>query len=367
MFNLGAKYPIGIDIGSRHIHAAQIRQTHKGVSIEELAVRDLEANPEETLDGDGVLVSAIRAMSKNGRFRGKRALLHIPDKNISVFPIRFQVGGTESLEDAILRESQRHLSFPVEEAVIDYPSLSHPSSERDNTFKATIIAARREHIDHYLNLIKQAGLVVEAVDFPISSLIRLHGHIHNDIDEPVILCNIGYEQTLFTVVTRDSILAQRNIPWGVQSLFKKITTNLELSTGTENLKFLVRNHGLAYEDGTKAQENPDTEPDISSSNMSKAIYQIITPYVEELVYEFHTTISYVRAEEHSPVFEGIYLYGYATLINRMGRFLEKRLGLPIHVVNPLEHLELNGDIVLPHISDGAPFSLAIGLAMRKKT
>ena len=367
MFKPGLAYPIGIDIGGRFIHAAQFSRTRKGLCLGELAVRDLGASPEDGADYDGLLVSAIREMIKNGHFQGKRAILHIPDKNLSVFPIRFQVGRTESLEEAILREAQKHLSFPVEEAIVDYPSISPPAAEKDGPIKATVIAARGEDVDRYRTLIRRAGRVVEAVDFPVCSLIRLHRCIHGREDEPMILCNIGNEQTLFTVLARDSILAQRNIPWGVQFLFKRVAENLELCTEAKNIKILIRTHGLAYDDATTPGKNPGASQDPSWVNMSKAIFQIIIPYMEELVYEFHTMISYARAEEESPVSKGIYLYGCAALINRIDGYLENRLGLPIRVVNPLEHLKLNNELVLPRVSDGAPFSLAIGLAMRKPT
>jgi len=240
MLNFGAKYPIGIDIGNQNIYAAQLKQTRKGFAVRELVHREYTAEETAEPGAEHALVSAVKDVSKNRRFNGKTAILHIPEKNISVFPIRFNVDRTETLEEAIFRESEKHLSFPPEDAVIDYPSLTPVSSGSETTYKATIIAARRDHIEQYLNQMNKVGLVVEAVDFPVSSLIRLHTHLHGVIQSPTILCNIGHTQTLFSAVSQESILAQRNISWGIQFLFDKIMTNLELLDGKENTKRLLQ-------------------------------------------------------------------------------------------------------------------------------
>ena len=124
MLNIGAKHPIGINIGMHNIYAAQIKPTRKGFTVTALAHQEFDTGTGADPEDNPALNSAIKEMSKNRRFRGKSAVLHLPDKNISVFPIRFKVGNGEIMDQAILRESQRHLSFPVEEAVIDYPSVS---------------------------------------------------------------------------------------------------------------------------------------------------------------------------------------------------------------------------------------------------
>jgi len=101
--------------------------------------------------------------------------------------------------------------------------------------------------------------------------------------------------------------------------------------------------------------------------MYRAIYQIINPLIEELVHEFHKVIGYARSQEQDAVFEGIYIYGQGTFINHLDRYLEKRLNTQARLMNPLTKVALADDSIVSDLSEGGPFGLALGLALRKVT
>ena len=367
MLNFKSKYPIGIDIGSRDIYAVQLKQTRQGFAVRALAHRELETEVESIPDANPGIVYAVKKMTKSRNFRGKSAVLHIPVKNISVMPIRFQVGKTETLEEAILRESEKYLSFPLEEAAIDYPSLTPEVDGAGDAYRATVIAVQRKYIQQYLQLMKKAGLTVEVVDYSVSSLIRLYKHFHKVTKHPVFLCKIGYLKSMLAIVTENSIIGQRIIPWGVHALIEKILANLELLDSKDNAKLLLKTHGLAYEDLKSTGNKDDRVPDETIVNMRRAIFQVITPSIDELVFEFHKMISGVMSEKQHTVFEGIYMYGHAALIHHLDRYFEKRLGIPTKCINPMTMVALPGDSKFSDIDEGAPFALALGLAMRKVT
>ena len=48
-------------------------------------------------------------------------------------------------------------------------------------------------------------------------------------------------------------------------------------------------------------------------------------------------------------------------------YLENRLNIPTRAINPMHEVPLSESSILPDISSGAPFALALGLAMRKVT
>ena len=365
MLNFKSKYPIGIDISSRNICAVQLKKTRQGFAVRALAHREIETEIDSSPDANPGLVYAVKKMTKNRNFRGKSAVLHIPVKNISVLPIRFQVGKTETLEEAILRESEKYLSFPLEEAAIDYPSLTPDVNGDGNAYRATVIAVQRKYIEQYLQLMKKAGLIVEAVDYRVSSLIRLHKHFYKVTQHPVILCNIGYFGSMLAVVNEESILGQRYIPWGVHTLIEKILANLELLDSKDNAKLLLKTHGLAYDDLKSADSADDSLPDATMVNMRRAIFQVITPSIDELVFEFQKMISGVMSEQQHTAFEGIYMYGHAALIHHLDRYFERRLSIPTRGINPMTMVALSGGNKFSDIDEGAPFALALGLAMRE--
>ena len=118
MFNLKNRYPIGIDITDQNIYAAQFQKTRQGISVRELFHRKLNHVQTDGAKPDDTLVPVLKEIAKNKRFRGKSVSIHLPAWQIYRFPITFEIAGDETLEDGMVRECRRHLSFPLEEAVI---------------------------------------------------------------------------------------------------------------------------------------------------------------------------------------------------------------------------------------------------------
>lgn len=370
MLDLNTKYPIGIDIGNHNIYAAQLKENKQGLVVSGLVHREYQGGSDGVLQAAKTIVPLLKEVVRNKRFKGKRVVVHIPDQYVLSFPISFQVGKDETVEGAILKQSRQYLTFPPEEAVIDYPSLTPLSGDEGRRFKASIVAARREHIGDYLSILKQAGLTVEVVDFSISSLLRVHNYPHKTIQNPLILCNIGATQSMLSILTTESILVQRHIPWGVETLLSNLQANLELSDDRDKAKVLLKKYGLFYEDCLECKI--DTTPGAAiesdeSRDMYRAIYQIINPLIEELVHEFHKVIGYARSQEQDAAFEGIHIYGQGTFINHLDRYLEKRLNIQTRLMNPLTKVALADDSIVSDLSEGGPFGLALGLALRKVT
>jgi type IV pilus assembly protein PilM len=362
-----SNYPIAIDVGSQNLYAIQLKQNRQGFAVRGLVHRELNWEVEGMGEASDDLVYSLKEIGQHKQFYGKRAVIQLPMKHVSSFPIHIQVGETETLEDSIIRESKERLPFPIEQAVIDYPSITPLTSGDGAGYRATIIAVRRDLIEQYLLIFKRAGLNVEVVDFAVSSLIRLHKYLFPPNQDPVILCNVGYTQSMLAVVTQDSILAHRSIPSGLDVLLKKIQTSLELSNDKDKAKIFLRRYGLVYEDRETCSNTTDDARDAAVDNSCRVLYQVIAPYIEKWILEFHKIMAYVRSEDHDRSIAGIYLYGYAPLVHKLDRYLERRLNIQTKIVNPIKEVSLPDDSILADISDGGPFGLALGLGMRKES
>ena len=367
MFESKNRYPIAIDMSDNPIYAAQFRKSRKGPVVRGLAHKKRNGyDGDEPDDSETGLISILKDLLKERRFSGKKAVLHLPHGSISSFPVRVLVEKAQMLEEAILRESKEYISFPLNEAVIDYPSLIPSSADEKDHYRVTITAIQRDVIHRYLQICKRAGLIVEAIDFDVSSLIRLHAFLCEISENPVILCNMDRKKIMIAVLTCTGILAERHVSWGFSHLIDRIRSNLELPGPDYQTEGLLSQYGLAhdeYHDGNS--EGIDGE--ITDDSIRLAIYQIITPYIEELIDEFHKMTVYLRSEERDASVEKIYLYGHANSIHGLNCYLEKRLNIPTELVNPATRLTIDEGAGLRDPSDGAPFGLALGLALRRVT
>jgi len=366
MLNLKNRYPIGIEIADHNIYAAQLKKTRQGITVRELFHRKLGNGQTESLESLDDMVPVLKEIVKSKRFRGKSAVILLPAQYVDSFPVSFEIGSNQTIEEAIVRECGKYLSIPPEEAVIDYPSIDDISSGKNKKYKVNIIAGRRDRIERYIGMLKKAGLSAEAIDFGLSALLRLHHYLYAPKDNPVILCNIGHRQSLIAVVTKDSILAQRNVPWGIQPLLDRLETNLELAGNSEQAAGMLTKYGLFYEDFISSPGTGPSEGDQDKNSVVeiyRTIFQILTPYIDELIHEFYQVIGYVRAEPQGAKFEEICMYGQASLIHHLDKYLEGRLNIPTRCINPMLSLADGG--LLSNTVGGAAFALALGLAMRE--
>jgi len=359
-------YPIGIDIQERQILAVQLRSYRRGIAIKALAHAEIDTNwqADDPAQNIEALLPPLKKIATDKSFRGKRVVLHIPSQQLISFPIRFKTAGTETLEEAIVQESAPYLPFPLEEAIIDYPSLEPVNSDDACEYKAVMIAVHSDLVENYIGLLKRVGLAVEAVDFQVSSLIRLHHHLSSEGSGPTILCHIGMTQTLLVILSKDTILAQRYVPTGLQFMLGKIADNLVLSQGKSSAKGMLQKYGLAYQDQPPANPAP-SDQSVETNRLHRVIYQLLSPQLEELLFELHKIIGYVRSEAPNTVFENMYVYGPGVLIRKLDDYLARRLNIPTQLRNPLHQMEISNDGILVDPAEGGPLAMAVGLAMRK--
>ena len=359
------KYPIGIDLGENHLSAAQLQRQGKGLAIRGLYHRELQAAAADAGEAaEAAIKESLLELVRSKQFAGRSVVLNVPSKNLSIFPMTVQVGKEETLEEAILREAEKYLPFPLEEAVLDYPCLI-PDAGAPDRYKVTITAIRQSTINSYISLLQQAGFVVEAVDFAVSSLLRLHRYVFKATPNPIILCHIGHTKTLLAAVNEDGILVQSDVTWGARGLISRILADIGLSHDPESARVLLKKYGLVF-DARQAEPEKEAAPaDDDMSDVSRTIFQIITPYIDEIIYELHKVISYVHSEKQNFVIDGLFLYGQAAGISNLDHYLENRLDIATTTVDPLTNLAADRHNAELQAAGGGMFALALGLALRR--
>jgi type IV pilus assembly protein PilM len=364
MRNLNTSYPIGIDINGDDLYATQLRHSRRGPMLKGVVHREIHEQSEDESNSDNDILPLLKELAAYSAFRGRRAVIRLPPRHVYSFPIRFQLKQNENLEGAIVRETREYLPFPVEEAVLDYPSIMASPSEGEDGYRVNVAAIRRELVERYLSLLKRAGFAVEAVETGISALIRLHNYLQAAPNDPTILCHIDRNRTILSALTKEGIVAELNAQWGIQKALRRVQTNLELGNDPSKAVFLLRTFGLTYEDRKSAEAEVDFS-DMKDDSMQRAVYQIIVPSVEELINELHKTISYLRSEASDANFQEIHIYGQSGMIRDLDRFVARRLNIKTRIMNPMLEFPLAARGLFPKDSDGSPFACALGLSLRK--
>jgi type IV pilus assembly protein PilM len=360
MMEIAKTYPIGIDMDDRCLTAAQFHKSSRGIRLRGVLCKPLAA---PDAGDDAAVIAALKSVISSGFFKGRRVVFNIPSRDLSAFPVHFPLSENDEPEESILREALKFLPYPLEEAVIDYPSLVRRAGNCD----AFVVAVRRQVMDRWLGILSSAGLTAEVMEFSISSLLRLHRSFITNGGQADLICHIGRTNSLLAVVDGESILSFSEIPWGIEPLCEKIKANFDLSdAGAESVN-LLKVYGLAYADRETIQKLPNGGGGQDDMNMYRVIFQIIAPAAAELVYECHKTISYLRSLPGHADFTTVYLYGLADQIFHLDRYLEKEVEIPAQCVDAFSKLGYADGENPPGITEGISPVPALGLAMREIT
>ena len=361
------KYPIAFDIGFHDIHALQLGKSRDRFSIQSMFHQKLEKDLTDIRQSSPDLIEALKIIKKQGRFKGNRAVIHIPAHKVFSFPIEFVLNKDETMEEAIIREVEQNLPYPLEEAVIDYPSMTRSSPKKPQ--KVIIVSVHRSDVEEILMVFKKAGFKPDALDFrPISS-IRLHQYLARISDDPSVICYVGREESSVQIFNNDRILAMNKFPWGLERVIEKLNVNLGFKETTDNARDLLKQHGIRLNTSAKtiksAQPPDDPTDDPHDVNIGPIVSRIITPTIEELVFEFHKILGYIRNKEGIHKINDISFYGAASMITGLDHYIENRMNIPAKTINILDHIDIKPDLVAEGFNDITPFAAALGLAMRE--
>ena len=104
---------------------------------------------------------------------------------------------------------------------------------------------------------------------------------------------------------------------------------------------------------------------VPTDNTAHTVGQLLAPLADELVHELHNLADYVESGVTDVVMDGLFLYGHGALVNGLAEYLARELNVEARAMNPLEKVGLQNDRVITGLADGATYTLALGLAMRR--
>jgi type IV pilus assembly protein PilM len=345
-------------VGATGLSAAQI-VNNGGKQVVRLARAPL---PHGVVDGGEVRDPAALGKALNEFFsanslprRGVR--LGLANSRIGVRVI--EVAGIDDdaqLENAIGFRAHEMLSVSLDEAVIDYHVLSVETDEDGTvTRKVLLVVAYRDSVDRYLAATDAAKLDLTGIDLEAFALLRA-------VSEPAAVdgtelpeasttvVNIGHERTTLAVSDAGVCSFARVLEWGGSEIGAAISRALKVAPAEgESLK-----QGLSLEPG---HEGIEGLPDAKAAEAVEAVRYELQALVRELL----SSLRFHQSQPGSLAIGEIQLTGGTSGIPGLAIELEKELGLPVRIADPLARVQLADGVELSdHL--GA-YTVALGLGI----
>lgn len=343
----GSKGIIGLDIGSSYIKAVQLNETRSGYELELFDM--LPISPELIVEGsiiDAIRVTeSIRELVKKAKIKAKNAVISIAGhSSVIIKRISLPEMSEEELSESIKFEAEQYIPFDIEDVNLDFQILG--PKEEPGQMDVILVAVKKDVINDYVSVVKEAGLQTVVVDVDAFALENMYG-INYEIDpgRNIALINIG------------ASTMNMNILRGGVSVFTR-----DSSIGSNmHTDALQKEFNITYEDAERLKRGEAIEK-VKASDASS----IIMSASVDIFGEVSRSIDYFKSSSVQAEVDSVILSGGCALIQDFPNLLSERIGIEVRVAEPFRNVSIPKKLEMTSVQEIAPIAaVAAGLAMRR--
>lgn len=336
---------VGVDIGSHAVKVCQLKRTDKGYTVLALGSAVL---PEGAVD-DGTLIEpdvvgkVISTLFSNLKIKSKKIGFSISGYSVIVKKVNLMIMDDDQLEEHIMAEAEQYIPFDIEDVYLDFQSLKQTNEKSDRT-DVMLVAAKKEVVDDYLEMLKSIGLQPVLVDvdgFALENTYECSGALN----ENVALVDIGASKMNINILANGMSVVARDVVVGSRQLTEQIQGALDIDFDeAENIKL----------GQSPAGENQQIIEEIFSSTCT------------QWVLEIKKAIDLYHANNADEPLQRLVLSGGGSKVVGLADFLAHETGLTVELFNPFKQMSFNvKKIDADYLgSIGPEMAIATGIAIR---
>jgi type IV pilus assembly protein PilM len=342
------KDAVAFDIGSSSIKLVQMNQTKKGWELKKLGIADLP--PEAIVDGSIIdsttVTNTIKDMIKEHGVKVKDTISSLTGHSVIIKKVSFPAMTEEELADSIQWEAEQFIPFPIGDVNIDFQILGADTEGRGQ-MDVMLVAVKKDVINDYTNVIKEAGLnpvVVDVDSFAVENMMEINYPLAPG--ENIAMVNMGASITSISVILGGMTIFTRAIPMGGNQFTEEIQRQLNISfKDAEDMKT-----------GRKA-------PGGDGASLAAAMDSVST----NLSFEVKRSLDFFLGGSQGSYVSKIYLSGGGGKVAALPAIMQDKTAMPAELVNPFKNIDANPKhFDRDKLKDLAPFfGVAVGLATRR--
>ena len=345
---LRSKSVIGLDIGSSSVKAIEVVPRGNGFELLHLGVAALphDAIVEGAFLNASAIADAIReAIAKSGS-RAKHAAAAVSGHSVIVKKITVPAMTAAELEESIRWEAEQYIPFDVNEVNLDFEILQAGDAERP--MEVLLVAAKKDLIDDYVNLIGEAGLTPSVIDVAGFAVENAFEANYGASDEVIAIVNIGAQNSTINVLAGGVPAFTRDVATGGNQYTAEIQRAMSVGFDeAERIKI-----------GERGPESQDVVP--------QEVEQAMRAVTNNLVGEIARSLDFFAATAADMRIQRVYLAGGSSRVSGLEAAFKERTGLEVELMNPLAKMLPSNRFDAEFLDQVGPsLSVGIGLAMRR--
>jgi len=338
----GARGTIGLDIGSGYLKLVQLRDTKGGYELELFDMLPLP--PELIVDGSIIdslrLVDSLKELARKARIKTKDVTISMAGhSSVIVKRVSLPDMSEDELYESIKFEAEQYIPFDIDDVNLDFQILG--PKEEPGQMDVILVAVKKDIINEYLSVVKEAGFNCQIVDvnsFALENIYEINYEI--EPEKNVALVNIGA-----------STMNMNILKGGISVFTRDSAVGSNLHT-----EVLQREFNLTYEMAERLKRGEPVE------NVSpQDAFSVMELASEEIIGEVNRSLEYFHEDIHE-----IVLSGGCALIKDFPNLLAEKIRVETKLMQPFKNIKIAKHFDLSLIEEMAPMAaVAAGLALRR--
>ncbi len=338
---------LGLDIGSSAIKLVELKEGKEGKF--HLVKAGMESlSPEAIVDGaimdSSLVVETISRLLSATGLKNPNVGVSISGHSVIVKKIQLPTMPEEELSESIRWEAEQYVPFDINDVYLDYVVLD-PGAVGES-MGVLLVAAKKEKVDDFKNVITQAGRTPALVDVDAFALQNCY-EVNYGVDQTrvVALVNIGRSVMNVNILAQGQTVFWRDITFG----------------GNQFTDALQKEFSLSFEQAEALKKGE------SSGQSPQKLDEVLREVSLDLANELQKTLDFFQATSGQDRVDSIVIAGGSSKVGNLDVVLKDKFGLPVEIMNPFRTVTWDEKTVDAKMlsENSAAFAVAVGLGIRK--
>ncbi len=336
---------LGVDIGSHTIKVVEFTGGgKKKVKKVGRALLPQGAIVDGSIKEKEVVQEGLNKLISNLQPSLKRVSTSISGYSVIVKKIHVPYMAEKEIEENLIVEAEKYVPFEISDVYIDFSIVStHPDENGGSDI--FLVAAKKEIVDEYANLLEGVGLTPSVIDVDAFTLVNAFELAFGTVEEPAVLIDIGASKTNLNIVRKGMPVFTRDMTIGGEQL----TEAIQEATGLNR-------------DDAEAVKIAGTKDSV----LAKEISQVVREMTELWIKEIKKAISFFKSSASPEDYPTcVFLSGGTSMLLGIEEQFTAGLGLETRKLNAFNGNKADKDIDEKYLASIAPqMAIASGLAIR---
>ena len=339
---------VGLDIGSRTIKAAEVTGIKKGgkLVLKKFGMAEIphSAIEEGTIKNPHEVSDAIKRLFKTYDIQEKNVSVSVGGYSVIVKKINVQSMTEDQLHETIQFEAEQYIPFDISDVNLDFQILGE--NENGNQMSVLLVAAKKDMVESYVDLIQLAGLNPCIIDVDSFALQNIFEHNYGPESENVALIDIGSSKTSLNILKGTDSVFMRDVSLGCGQVNQKIAGLIGCTMEeAEQIKFSQTSDRLSPED----------------------LREITSSVVSDLCVEIQRALEFFYSTYPEDHIKTIYLSGGGGNIKEFRQLLATETSAKVETIDPFKSFSVDDDKFDPAFIKqiASQAAICMGLAIRR--